>query len=87
MQIRRATSAGLPREAFWEFNLTAVGLVPEMVRLLTEVAGVIAMSDPADDTFVESAADSLAALLDHGAAIALVLTQLGEETWRKGRDE
>lgn len=68
-------------------NLSAVGLVPEMVRLLKAVAGVIAMSDPEDDTFVDSAADCLAALLDHGGAIALVLAQLGEETGRKGPDE
>ncbi|RSY02275.1 hypothetical protein DAH81_24465, partial [Sphingomonas koreensis] len=54
-----------------------VALIPEMVRLLQGVAGVIAMSDPDDGAFADSAADCLEALLAHTDALQTVLQALG----------
>lgn len=63
-------------------NLSAVALIPEMVRLLQAVAGVIAMSDPDDEAFADSAADCLEALLKHTDALPSVLRALGEGAGR-----
>lgn len=63
-------------------NLSAVALIPEMVRLLQGVAGVIAMSDPDDEAFADSAADCLEALLKHTDALQSVLQTLGEGAGR-----
>jgi hypothetical protein len=52
-----------------------------MVRLLQGVAGVIAMSDPDDEAFADSAADCLEALLPRHA-LQSVLQALGEGAGR-----
>lgn len=75
--VGRFVQAGARPVGEAQANLSALALIPEMVRLLKAVAGVLAMSDPDDEAFVDSAADCLEALLVHGGAIALVLAQLG----------
>ena len=63
-------------------NLSAIALIPEMIRLMQAVAGVLAMSDPDDEAFADSAADCLEALLAHGNALQSVLQALGEGAGR-----
>ena len=58
-------------------NLTPVGHLPEILRLLGAIIGVIDMSDPEHESFADSGADCLDALLQHEEPLRALLADLG----------
>lgn len=58
-------------------NLRVMARAPSMLRLLQAVAQVLDMSDPDHDTFVDSAADCLDALLQQQEQLRALLGEFG----------